>query len=340
LLYYRLFNPKVENKTLSHALAWDDNNEMTKTTLFSAWEDKKINQYITHDDGKCTWTHPFEKPRHTRMQVLTPLKDGKGAPVPDSKAKAVGKFARNYDMDASVVSDFVKPAGSEGKYVVVWTELIAHALKTREKVTQTQAGLLYAKLDACQSTKQKDKFWGPNWVFPSKLKVKASDRDSLVPLLKTFKAWTFMDDTTIPENVRTTTAFPGSAKFVPFLLQTANPSQWAKVAIQAYANNIHLVKNWSSEKDGKSGPYLKKLVFKVKCPFIVGEASRKFPSEKRRHCVCSARSSKSLRATSGSQRKKRAMYHRGVCHQEAIGRRLRLHPQLHERPHPPSQRRV
>ena len=43
------------------------------------------------------------------MQVLTPLKDGKGAPVPDSKAKAVGKFAQNYDMDASVVSDFVKP---------------------------------------------------------------------------------------------------------------------------------------------------------------------------------------------------------------------------------------
>ena len=95
------------------------------------------------------------------MQVLTPLKDVKNAPVPDSKAKAVGKFARNYDMDASVVSDFVKPAGNTGKCVVVWTELIGHALKTREKVTQTQAGLLYAKLAAFLSTKQKDKFWGP-----------------------------------------------------------------------------------------------------------------------------------------------------------------------------------
>ena len=78
----------------------------------------------------------------------------------------------------------------------------------------------------------------------------ASDGDLQTPLLKTFKPWTYSDDTPIPEYVRITKAFPGSAKFVPFLLQAANHSQLAKVAIEAYEKNIHLVRNWSSETDG------------------------------------------------------------------------------------------
>ena len=61
--YHKFFTGHSNGE--SAAREWDAENQVSKSTIFYAWEDTLVDMYVVNDEGRATWTFPQQQPRRT-----------------------------------------------------------------------------------------------------------------------------------------------------------------------------------------------------------------------------------------------------------------------------------